>query len=538
MPIRDKVLEELLEKIGLRYRPRVQKAIRYEEEKAIEKALSEWEEIVAEARREGKDVSVLQNHLKRLHQLWWQKGGPQRREPLPEVLGRGGIGAEKEVGRERDESYAELKSAFRSELQRRCIGEGVEFASQSEENLLRIRSLLDEIIKERLKQIPDWVKRKDLMEEIMNDVLGLGVLEEYLQDPKVNEVMINGNDIYYEREGRILEAPRGFENPDEVRKVIERIIHPIGRRVDESSPLVDGRLPDGSRVNIVVPPVALDGPVITIRKFSRSMFTADTLIENTSISEQMAEFFRLIVVHRLNVMITGRTSSGKTTLLNLLSNFIPAGERIVTIEDMAELQLSQRHVVRLEARAPNIQGKGEVTIRTLFRNALHMRPDRIIVGECRGAETLDMLQAMNTGHDGSISTAHSNSPRDLFARLEAMIGMSDLALHSRTVRKQIASGIDIVVYCTRYPDGQRKVTSVCEIQEGDTADEDIVLREIFRFDRKSSRDSSKTEGRFLATGFIPSFVREHPDLSGDQSVFTLFQADEGGHGGGESAPAR
>ena len=537
MPIRERALEELLEKIGVRHRPKVEKAIRLEEDKAYEEALAEWEEIVTNMRREGKDLSVIQDHLKRLHQLWWQRGGPKGRDPLAEPSARSASSAEK--GRQKDEgqSFAALKTALRTELQNRCINEGVDFISQTEENLLRIRSILDEVIKERLKEIPDWVKRKDLMEEIMNDVLGLGVLEEYLQDPKVNEVMINGNDIYYEKEGRILEAPRGFENPQEVRKVIERIIYPIGRRVDESSPLVDGRLPDGSRVNIVVPPVALDGPVITIRKFSRSMFTADSLIENTSISEEMAEFFRLIVVHRLNVMITGRTSSGKTTLLNLLSNFIPAGERIITIEDMAELQLRQRHVVRLEARAPNVQGKGEVTIRTLFRNALHMRPDRIIVGECRGAETLDMLQAMNTGHDGSISTAHSNSPRDLFARLEAMIGMSDLPLHSRTVRKQIASGIDIVVYCTRYPDGQRKVTSVCEIQEGNTAEEDILLREIFRFERQSARESSRTEGRFLATGFIPSFVKEHPDLSGDPSVFALFQPNEGGQGGGESGPA-
>jgi pilus assembly protein CpaF len=356
----------------------------------------------------------------------------------------------------------------------------------------------------------------------MNEVLGLGVLETYLKDPMVSEVMINGSDVYYEREGRIFDAPRGFASPDEVRQVIERIIHPIGRRVDESSPLVDGRLPDGSRVNIVVPPIALDGPVITIRKFSRSIFSADALIENHSISRQMAEFFGLIVVHRLNVMITGRTSSGKTTLLNLISNFIPSGERIVTIEEMAELQLRQRHVVRLETRAPNVQGKGEITVRTLFRNALHMRPDRIIVGECRGAETLDMLQAMNTGHDGSISTAHSNSPRDLFARLEAMIGMSELSLNSRTVRKQIASGIDIVVYCTRYPDGQRKVTSLCEVQAGDEGGEEIELREIYRFDRLSSRDAERLEGRFLATGFVPSFVKKNPDLCEDPAVQALF----------------
>ena len=520
MPIREKTLDELLGRIGVHYRPRVRKAIGYEEEKAIGKALAEWEEIVSDARKEGKDVSVIQDHLKRLHQLWWQKGGPQGREPLSEPSKR--VGPSSEEGEGQDRTYTALKKTFRTELQNVCIAEGVDLVSRSDENLLRIRSLLDEIIKERLKEIPDWVKRKDLMEEILNEILGLGVLETYLKDPMVSEVMINGSDVYYEREGRIFDAPRGFASPDEVRQVIERIIHPIGRRVDESSPLVDGRLPDGSRVNIVVPPIALDGPVITIRKFSRSIFSAEALIENQSISRQMAEFFALMVVHRLNVMITGRTSSGKTTLLNLISNFIPSGERIVTIEDMAELQLRQRHVVRLETRAPNIQGKGEITVRTLFRNALHMRPDRIIVGECRGAETLDMLQAMNTGHDGSISTAHSNSPRDLFARLEAMIGMSDLPLNSQTVRKQITSGIDMVIYCTRYPDGQRKVTSVCEVQEGTEGDEEMVLREIYRFERLSSRDADRLEGRFLATGFVPSFVEENPDLKEDPAVQALF----------------
>jgi pilus assembly protein CpaF len=525
MPIREKTLDELLDRIGVHFRPRIRKAIGYEEEKAIGKALAEWEEIVSEARREGRDVSMVQEHLKRLHQLWWQRGGPQKREPLTEVTTRTRPSEEEGPGEDRGKAYAALKKAFRTELQNLCIAEGVDLVSRSDENLLRIRSHLDGIMKDRLKEIPDWVKRKDLMEEILNEILGLGVLEEYLKDPRINEVMINGAEVYYEREGRIFEAPKGFASPEEVRQVIERIIHPIGRRVDESSPLVDGRLPDGSRVNIVVPPVALDGPVITIRKFSRSMFSADTLIENQSISRQMADFFRLIVVQRLNVMITGRTSSGKTTLLNLISNFIPNGERIVTIEEMAELQLRQRHVVRLETRAPNVQGKGEITVRTLFRNALHMRPDRIIVGECRGAETLDMLQAMNTGHDGSISTAHSNSPRDLFSRLEAMISMSDLRLNTRTVRKQIASGIDIVVYCTRYPDGQRKVTSVCEVQEGAEGDEEIVLREIYGFERQSSREASRTVGRFYVSGFVPSFVKANPDLFEDQTVLAMFQGE-------------
>jgi len=535
MPIREKVLEELLEKIGLRHRPKVQRAIRFEEEKEFEKALAEWEEIVAEVRKEGKDLSVIQDHLKRLHRLWWQRGGPQRREPWVEAPERGEAVGGREQDKDRDGSYAGLKRALKTELQNRCIGEGLDLVSQSEENLLRIRSLLDEVIKERLKEIPDWVKRKDLMEEIMNDVLGLGVLEEYLKDPKVNEVMINGTDVFYEKDGVIHEAPRRFHHVDEVRKVIDRIVQPIGRRVDESSPLVEGRLPDGSRVNIVIPPVALDGPVITVRKFAPVGFTEEQMLRSRAYSEAMSAFFRLAVRHRQNVIIAGRASSGKTTLLNILAGHIPKGERIITIEDMAELRLSHPHVVRMEARPANLQGKGEITIRTLFRNALRMRPDRIIVGECRGAETLDMLQAMNTGHDGSISTAHANSPRDLFARLEAMVQMSDIPMSDRTVRKQVASGVDIVVYCVRFTEGQRKVVGVCEVVQGEGPEEEIQIREIFEFRRGGGDGQERVSGEFVSTGYVPTFVLEDPELNQDPGVMDLFRDEAAGRGARQSA---
>ena len=295
MPIREKTLEELLDRIGVQYRPRVRKAIDYEEQKAVGKALAEWEEIVSEARREGKDVTVIQDHLKRLHQLWWQRGGPQGKEALPEAGKRAGSWDEQEGGENRDASYTELKKHLRTELQAQCIAEGVDLVSRSDENLLRIRSLLDGIIKERLKEIPHWVKRKDLMEEIMNEVLGLGVLEEYLKDPKVNEVMINGSDVYYEREGRIFEAPRGFASPEDVRQVIERIIHPIGRRVDESSPLVDGRLPDGSRVHVALPPCSQKGPCMTIRKFTAALFNMQELVRIGSLTPQAREFLEICV---------------------------------------------------------------------------------------------------------------------------------------------------------------------------------------------------------------------------------------------------
>ncbi len=324
-----------------------------------------------------------------------------------------------------------------------CIVESVDLVSRSDENLLRIRGLLDEIIKERLKEIPNWVKRKDLMEEIMNEVLGLGVLEEYLKDPMVSEVMINGSDVYYERDGRIFDAPRGFASPDEVRQIIENDPphRKAGGRIESSGGRqAAGRVPGEHRRAAHRPGRA--------GHYDSEVFPFDLLCGCVDREpEHLPADGRVFRTHGGAPVERDDHRPyefGKTTLLNLISNFIPSGERIVTIEEMAELQLLQRHVVRLETRAPNVQGKGEITVRTLFRNALHMRPDRIIVGECRGAETLDMLQAMNTGHDGSISTAHSNSPRDLFSRLEAMIAMSDLPLNSRTVRKQIASGIDVV----------------------------------------------------------------------------------------------
>jgi pilus assembly protein CpaF len=337
--------------------------------------------------------------------------------------------------------------------------------------------------------------------------------------------MINGTEIYFEREGRIYPSPRKFKDVEEVKKVIDRIVQPIGRRVDESSPMVDGRLPDGSRVNIVMPPVSLDGPVITVRKFSPVGFTGEQMVRNRSYSAAMSSFFRLMVRYRQNIIIAGKTSSGKTTLLNVLGKYIPEGERIITIEDMAELQLDLRHVIRMEARPPNLQGRGEITIRTLFRNALRMRPDRIIVGECRGAETLDMLQAMNTGHDGSMSTAHANSSRDCFIRLEAMVGMSELQMNDRTVRKQISSGLDMVVYCTRFSDGQRKVTSVCEVLHGEGEDRDLQIREIFEFQRQGQDDQGRVTGTFRPTGYIPSFIHENEELNRDPDVMALFRKE-------------
>ena len=313
-------------------------------------------------------------------------------------------------------------------------------------------------------------ERQELAAAIVNDVVGLGPIEQFLADPDVSEVMVNALDfIYVERRGVIERTTARFMSVDHLRRVVERIVGDVGRRIDESSPMVDARLPDGSRVNAIVPPLAVDGPSLTIRKFAADPFQVDDLVSFGTLTPELAELLDAVVRAGLNVLVSGGTGTGKTTLLNVLSSFIPDSERIVTIEDAVELQLRQRHVVRLESRPPNIEGRGEVTVRDLVRNSLRMRPDRIIVGEVRGAEALDMLQAMNTGHDGSISTIHCNSPRDAFSRLETMVLMTGLDLPNRAIREQIAAAIDVVVHLQRMPDGTRQVVQVTEVtgMEGD-----------------------------------------------------------------------
>jgi pilus assembly protein CpaF len=313
-------------------------------------------------------------------------------------------------------------------------------------------------------------ERQELASAIVNDVVGLGPIERFLADPDVSEVMVNALDfIYVERRGVIERTDAQFLSVDHLRRVVERIVGDVGRRIDESSPMVDARLPDGSRVNAIIPPLAVDGPSLTIRKFAADPFQVDDLVSFGTLTPELAELLDAVVRAGLNVLVSGGTGTGKTTLLNVLSSFIPDSERIVTIEDAVELQLRQRHVVRLESRPPNIENRGEVTVRDLVRNSLRMRPDRIIVGEVRGAEALDMLQAMNTGHDGSISTIHCNSPRDAFSRLETMVLMTGLDLPNRAIREQIAAAIDVVVHLQRMPDGTRQVVQVTEVtgMEGD-----------------------------------------------------------------------
>ncbi|HYG58653.1 MAG TPA: CpaF family protein [Symbiobacteriaceae bacterium] len=351
------------------------------------------------------------------------------------------------------------------------------------------------------------LERDAIAGDLYAEIIGFGPIQALLDDPEVSEVMVNSKDlVYVEKKGKLVVSDVKFATDQQVLQVIEKIVAPLGRRIDEGSPMVDARLPDGSRVNAIIPPLALKGPSITIRKFSKKPFTIDNLVEWGTLTKGMAMFLEACVKARLNVVVSGGTGSGKTTTLNILSSFIPDDERIVTIEDAAELQLRQEHVVSLETRPANIEGKGEISIRHLVKNSLRMRPDRIVVGECRGGEALDMLQAMNTGHDGSLTTGHANSPRDMLARLETMVMMAGMELPVRAIREQIASAVDLIVQVARLKDGTRRITHITEVQgmEGDV----VVLQDIFTFKQSGLSPEGKVLGVQGPTGIRPKFYEK------------------------------
>ncbi|MFL5344795.1 MAG: ATPase, T2SS/T4P/T4SS family [Hyalangium sp.] len=365
-----------------------------------------------------------------------------------------------------------------------------------------IRDIIDQMDAD--SELPEDVDREELLTDVINEALGLGPLEAFLASEEISEIMVNhANQIYIEQRGQLTLSEKTFSSNQAVLGVIERIVAPIGRRIDESSPLVDARLKDGSRVNAIIPPLALKGPCITIRKFKKDALKIQDLIKYKTVTAQMAEFLEMCVRARKNIVISGGTGSGKTTTLNIISSFIPEGERIITVEDAAELQLPQEHWVQLESRPPNLEGKGAITIRDLVKNCLRMRPDRIVVGECRSGETLDMLQAMNTGHDGSLTTLHANTPRDAIARLETMVLMSGMELPVKAIREQIASAVHLIVQQTRFSDGTRKI---CFITEVSGMEVDIVtLQDIFYYKQDGFTDDNKVRGRFVASGFVPKF---------------------------------
>lgn len=399
------------------------------------------------------------------------------------------------------ESYMDIKTRVQNKLLAE-LDPSMDMTRQGE-----IHATMEELFQTILAEeniVLSRAERQRLFDQIKAEILGLGPLEPLLADETITEIMVNGpKNIYIEREGKIYHTNATFESEEHVLRILERIVAPLGRRIDESQPYVDARLMDGSRVNAVIRPISLIGPTITIRKFAKQPLTVDDLIRFGTVTQQIIDFLRACVIARLNIIVSGGTGSGKTTLLNVLSGFIPNDERIITIENAAELQLRQDHVVTLESRPPNIEGKGEITIRDLVVNSLRMRPDRIIVGECRSGEALDMLQAMNTGHDGSLTTLHSNSPRDTLARLEVMCLMAGMDLPVRAIREQIASAVNLICHEERMRDGSRKIVKITEIQgmEGDV----IVMSDIFEFEQ-TGIEAGKIIGRIRPTGLRPKFI--------------------------------
>nr|WP_243113822.1 CpaF family protein [Desulfofundulus salinum] len=394
------------------------------------------------------------------------------------------------------------------DLHKKVIAELADLPQEKRDRRESVAERIGDLVGRLIDESGQHVSRSDrqrIINEIIDEAIGFGPITSLLKDPEVTEIMVNGpRQVYVERGGRLELTPITFRDDQHVMHVIEKIVAPLGRRIDESSPMVDARLPDGSRVNAIIPPLALNGPTITIRKFFQDPLTVENLLSLGTLTEEMALFLEACVRARLNMIVSGGTGSGKTSMLNILSSFIPADERIITIEDAAELQLRQEHVVTLESRPANMEGRGEVTIRDLVRNALRMRPDRIIVGEVRSGEALDMLQAMNTGHDGSLTTGHANSPRDILSRLETMVLMAGVDLPVRAIREQISSALDVIVHMARLKDGSRKVTHITEVQgmEGDV----IVLQDLFLFEQTGVDGNGKILGRFRATGIRPKFI--------------------------------
>lgn len=447
-----------------------------------------------------------------------------RLEQQARAVEKAGQKGKRTAGTGRVDPFRDLKERIHEEI----IQEIDPTILDSSDNADIVKQTVQNMIIDKLASEETPLSRSDremILQDLMDEVLGYGPIQCFLDDDLVTEVMVNGPDqVYIEQRGKISLTDKVFHDNNHVLRIIEKIVAPLGRRIDESTPMVDARLPDGSRVNAIIPPLSLVGPTLTIRKFSRDPFTIDDLSGFDTLSQDMADFLEACVKARMNIIVSGGTGSGKTTTLNVLSSFIPDEERIVTIEDAAELQLRQEHIITLESRPPNIEGKGQVTIRDLVKNCLRMRPDRIVVGECRAGEALDMLQAMNTGHDGSLTTGHANSPRDILSRLETMVLMAGMDLPLRAIREQMASALDIIVQQARMRDGTRKITHITEVVGMEQ--EKITLQDIFLFIQTGVDSEGRVQGYHKPTGIMPKFIEQF-DVLGIDMPREIFFPKEG-----------
>ena len=461
--------------------------------------------------------------------LWGSVSGEgQRTQPAWESGGNGAGGASAAAD---TPGAPSLMQAVKGRIHRRLL-ERLNLASLDTLERDQVAGAIRTVVHDLLVQesVPlNYEEREELVRQVLDEIFGLGPLESLMHDPDISDILVNTHDqVFVERAGRLERTDVVFQDDRHLLQVIDRIVSAVGRRIDDSSPMVDARLPDGSRVNAIIPPVAVDGPHLSIRKFKRDALSGDDLLRTGSATPAMLEFLQGIVRARLNILISGGTGAGKTTMLNILSSFIPVTDRIVTIEDSAELQLRQPHVVRLETRPPNVEGSGEITQRHLLVNALRMRPDRIVVGEVRGAEAVDMLQAMNTGHEGSLATLHANTPRDALSRLETMVSMANLNLPEKVIRQQIVSAVDVVLQVSRLSDGTRKVMTMAEVigMEGEV----ITMQDIFVYEREGIGPNGAVIGRFRSTGIRPRFV-ERLQTYGITLPPSLFNGADGGPGG-------